>query len=379
MQSMKIVALAFLGFTMLQCGSAKKAYEQGDYYGSVIKAVQKLRKNPDNKKAREALSNSYPAAVETLELEAKNRLLSNAQFKFKDALKNYQLINTMHDEIRRSPGALSVIKNPVFRGAKVQELREKAAEESYALAEQYLNRGSRLDAKEAYFLYQDVNTYVPGYKNVGSRMVEARNVATLKVVVEQIPVPTAYTLSANFFQDKVEEHLSLTAGRNEFVRFYTGRDAQQLDSPDQYLRLAFDDFVVGNTLIEKTITNLSKDSVVVGQVTLDDGTKIDAYNTVEATLTVWKKEVLSEGLFSMQVFDSNSNSVLKHDKFNGSFVWFAEWGNFTGDERALEARHKKICKSREALPPPPQDMFIEFTKPIYSDLTRALDAYYSRF
>ena len=40
---------------VVQCTSSKKLLEQGNYYGAVIKATEKLRKSPNNKKAKTAL------------------------------------------------------------------------------------------------------------------------------------------------------------------------------------------------------------------------------------------------------------------------------------------------------------------------------------
>ena len=53
-----VMTLAF--FAILSCTSGKKAMERGDYYQSVISAVDRLRKNPDHKKSTETLQISYP-------------------------------------------------------------------------------------------------------------------------------------------------------------------------------------------------------------------------------------------------------------------------------------------------------------------------------
>ncbi|MEL7003991.1 MAG: hypothetical protein AAFN93_14815, partial [Bacteroidota bacterium] len=122
-----------------------------------------------------------------------------------------------------------------------------------------------------------------------------------------------------------------------------------------------------------------KDSVKVGTVTLEDGKKVDAFNTVSAKLTVFRKEVISKGRLSMQVFDAKSNAVLSARKIDGEFVWFSQWGSFNGDERALTNDQINITKQVEVPPPPPQDLFIEFTVPIYNQLVPAINGFYRRF
>ncbi|ELR73497.1 hypothetical protein C900_04349 [Fulvivirga imtechensis AK7] len=373
--------LLVIPLLFFECSSGKKAFERGDYYDAVLKAVNRLRQKPDHKKSRETLRTGYPLALQTIEQDAKNSLASNAQFKYRDALRSYEKVNVMYEEIRRSPGALKVVPNPKNYYDKIADMKQRAAKESYDAGIVALNRDTREDAKNAYFYFQDVNTFVPGYKDVRNKLEEALYKATLKVVVEQIPVPTRYNLSARFFQDKIEEYLHSQFRSNQFVRFYTPREAKRENLPyvDQYLRLQFDDFVVGETHILKDTETITRDSVKVGKVTLEDGTTADAYGTVKAKLTVWKKEVVSKGLFSMQVFDANSNAVLTHRKFNGEFVWFSQWGSFNGDERALSDEQLAICKSSEVPPPPPQDLFIEFTRPIYDQLLPAVDSFYKRY
>ncbi len=363
------------------CSSGKKAYESGNYYEAVMQAVQRLRQNPNHNKSQETLRVSYPLAVETLEQEARNRLASNAPFKYKSVLRSYQAINSMNEQIRRAPGALAVISNPVNYAGKIPEMKQLAAEESYAAGLDALARDTREDAKNAYMLFRDTQEFIPGYKDVVNKLDESLFKATLKVVVDQIPVPTIYNISANFFQDKVEEYLHTQYQSNPFVRFYTAEEAEQAKLPyvDHYLRIMFDDFTVGETHTEKRIETFNKDSVVVGEVAMEDGTKQKVYNTVTAKMTTWHKEVISRGLVRMEVFDAQSNAVLSHNKFPGEFVWYSEWGNFNGDERALTSHQLQICQLNEVPPPPPQDLFIEFTRPIYNQLVPAINNFYRNF
>src|SRR5688572_23982353 len=65
----------------IACSSGKKAFERGDYYGAVMKAVNRLRHNPDHSKSAEALQSAYPLAVEFFEGQAKNEIDSNSPFK----------------------------------------------------------------------------------------------------------------------------------------------------------------------------------------------------------------------------------------------------------------------------------------------------------
>ena len=346
-----------------------------------MKSVSRLRQNPTHKKSRETLKQSYPLAVETFERNAINAISADVEFKYREAFRNYEKINFLYEEIRRSPGAMRIIPNPVDYYTKVAQLKERAAEESYEAGVEALEKDTREDAKEAYYRFKDVRGFVSEYKDVRDKLEEAKFKATLKVVVEQIPVPTQYNLSAEFFQNKIESYLHKPSRRNPFVRFYTPYEAEseQLPYVDHFLRLQFDDFALGDSHTEKVIESVSKDSVKVGTVKLKDGTKQAVYSTVHAKVTTLTKSLRSHGVLSMEVINGSTNAVLKNQKFRGQYVWNAKWGYYKGDERALTDEQVRICKRKEKSPPSPQQMFVAFTDPIYNNLTRSIGSFYSSY
>ena len=362
------------------CSSGKKAYERGDYYGAVSKAVNRLRQNPDHDKSIDILRDAYPHAIEYFESQARNEIASNSNFKWKNAIQSYNLLNQLYEQIRQCPGCLKVIPHPKNYYAEIGPLKEKAAEESYNAGITALMKGTRNDAKQAYHNFADAQNFVPGYKEVIAYLDKAKYEATLKVILEQIPVPSRYNLSGGFFQDKVEEFLHTNYTDLSFIRFYTPKEAhaEQLVQADHILRIQFDDFSVGNTTLKEKEETVSKDSVKVGEVKME-GKLVPVYNTVKAKLTMTRKELLSNGLVSMVVVDAKTNGVLTHKKFTGEYVWVNTWARFNGDERALTNEQLQLCKQREVQPPAVQEMFLEFTRPIYAQLTPSLKSFYQNF
>lgn len=362
------------------CSSGKKAYQRGDYYSAVMKAITRLRQSPDHSKSISTLTEAYPLAVEYFESQAQNEIASNSPFKWKNAIASYNTINQLYEQIRQCPACLRVVKNPKNYYAEIGPLKEKAAEESYNAGITALMKGTRDDAKKAYFNFADAQGFVPGYKDVIDYLDKALNEATLRVVLEQIPLPSRYNLSGGFFQDKVEEFLHSNYSEKNFIRFYTPAEVQseQMQDVDQILRIQFDDFSVGNTAVKEKEETLTKDSVKVGEVKME-GKMVPVYNTVKAKLTTTRKEVLSNGLLSMVVVDAKTNGVLAHQKFNGEFLWSNSWARFNGDERALSDQQLSLCRQKELQPPGPQDLFLEFTKPIYNQLIPALKGFYQNY
>src|SRR5688500_8950084 len=105
---MRIGPLLFVSALLIlcACSSGKKAYERGDYYNAVMKAVNRLRQNPDHGKSMEILKESYPLAVEYFETQAQNEIASNSNFKWKNAIQSYNQLNQLYEQIRQCPGCL---------------------------------------------------------------------------------------------------------------------------------------------------------------------------------------------------------------------------------------------------------------------------------
>src|SRR6478736_5169874 len=166
------------------CSSGKSAYKHGDYYDAVLTAVQRLRQNPDHKKSKEVLSLSYQAAVDYLQADVQNQINSNANFKYKSAVQDYERINYLYEQVKASPGALRVIPSPVSKYKELTEMKNKAAEESYEAGIQSMMKNTRNDSKNAYFLFTDANNFSPGYRESIELIEKSRDDATVKVVVE---------------------------------------------------------------------------------------------------------------------------------------------------------------------------------------------------
>jgi hypothetical protein len=362
------------------CTSGKKLYERGAYYEAVMTSVQKLRQNPDHKKSIEALKNSYPMALDYLQTDANNQIASNSPNKWRNAIAAYDKINQMYESIRQSPKALKIIKDPKNFYNEIGPLKLKAAEESYNAGIDALMKGNRDDAKKAYYNFADAQGFSPGYKDVVEYLDKSKDEATLKVIVEQVAVPGRYSLSGGFFQDKVEEFLHQNYPDRGFIKFFTPDEAQRIKLAriDQYLRIQFDDFSVGNTNVTERIETMKKDSVKVGEAKID-GKSVPVYNTVTAKVTTVRKEVISRGLLSMIVLDGKSNGVLTHKKFSGEYTWHSSWARFNGDERALTDQQIALTKRKELQPPSAQDLFLSFADPIYSQLTNGLQSFYRNY
>lgn len=329
----------YLSILLFQaCTSGKSALKQGDYYDAVLQAVNRLRHNPDHKKSREVLSLSYQMAINFLESDAQNQIASNANFKWKNAVQNYDRINNLYEQIRTSPGAMKVIPNPTNKYKELVDVKAKAAEETYEAGIQAMLKNTREDAKRAYYLFTEANGYSPGYREAIEMMEQSKFNATLKVVIQ--PADENY-YSWNF------ESIVFGANSNEFVKFYTPLQAQDqnLAKVDQYLKVVVNGYSEGRPIINKRVENY-KDSVKSGEKTVN-GIKVPVYQKVSAQMTVYEKEIYSKGSISLVIVDATSQANLKNSDIISERKWSDRWASCSGDQRALSEANRKLCGARE--------------------------------
>ena len=378
---MRILLTPFIiWLLLLSCSSGKKAFERGDYFNATLQAVNRLRSNPNSEKALQAVKDSYPMSLTWFQGKIDDALSTNSPFKYSEVVDYYEKMNRLSDEISRCPAALNIFPKVNYFTGELEQTRKLAAEEQYqaGLVNEKIN--SRLAWKDAYFNFKQVDRFAPGYKDVKRRLDEAKYNATIKVIVEQIPVPRAYQLTSDFFLRQMIENL-MRYRPNEFVEYYSpeSADKAKINNPDQLLKMSFDDFVIGQVYDKESVHEVTRDSVEVGTVTLADGKKMKAYNTVRAKLKINHRELISNGVLDVTIIDLLQNNVVSQRKFPGQFVWSVEWGSFNGDERALNDKQFAMCKRKPSPPPGPQDLFIEFTKPIFNQVTPFLKSFYQKY
>jgi len=371
-----------LYFVALGCSSGKKMLEQGNYYQAVMQSIGRLKNSPSNKKASETLADAYPFAVRNLLDRLDNNGTSNNKFRNTDAVYIYRDLNSMYESIHGTPAALNVIRNPQNYYDQLSQVTPLAAEEQYQAGLEQLSYEGRNNAKQAYFYFIEANKFVDNYRDVNEKIEIAYNLTILKVIADLKPVQSRlYDLSADIFYKEVNKTLRQIE-QNEFIRFFSPEEAKimSLNDPDQYLSINFEDFVVGETHASERIETMKSDSVKVSTITLNDGSKREVYDIVTAKVSINRLEVISKGLINLKIHEGvDINRDLVYQDFAGEYIWFNEWGHFNGDERALTDMQYEICKQKRINPIPPQQMFVEFTKPIHEQLKIKLYSFYKNY
>lgn len=434
--------------------------QQGNYDEAIFKAVKRLRSNTDHKKSLEILKQTYPLARQWHLNRIKNMEASYDRFKWEPIAREYASLVNLYDEISRCPGCLSAIPNPDSYSIENERARLNAASDRFDAGIEALEKGKngdRNEARSAFTHFTQANNWIRNYKDAEQRIKDAEYYATIRVVVEPIPMHSqALKISNEFFDNKINEFL-LQAPVNRFVKFYTTKEARRLgiNKPDHIIQLVFDDFVVGQTYMHEKEIDLIKDSIVLAtyevdvpqansagqsagnnaggssnetkitichtapgsnqsqtiivaesalKAHLDHNDKIGScgapstppastptqggsskkevrkvYGQAKATMHIFTRTVESKGLLDLRILDGYTRRVLSQEKLPGAYIWQSQWGYYNGDQRALEKQYQQIIKNKDVPPPAPQDLFIQFTQPIYQQLTAKISQFYRNY
>jgi hypothetical protein len=367
----------FLLIVLVSCSTGKKALQKGDYFSAVLKAIDRLKSAPENKNANKVLKDGYPMTIEWAQEEMDLILTSNNKFKWEQAVGLMNQVNQLSNEIRSTPAARKIISDPKTYTSELNMASEKAAEERYNAGLAEMNINTRQSARIAYDHFSIADQYVNNYKNSRELMATAKEIATLRVVVQAIPVNTQrYRLSSEFFYNQVFEYLNNQFRPSGFVNFYSPNQAEKerLNNPDFIVDMEFFDFSVGN------LSRTEKEETVENSVKIEsrDTTKVQ-YKTYTAKLKTFTDKVYSGGTLRMQIIDRANDKLIMDELVPGSFTWVNDYAMFVGDKEALNNNQFELTK-RKAVPlPPEQDLFIEFTKPIYNQVTQNLNRFFRRY
>ncbi|WP_143306665.1 tetratricopeptide repeat protein [Chitinophaga vietnamensis] len=361
---------------LLSCRSGEKLYNKGRYDEAVAAFVKKLQRRPHDATALQLLPQAYNHAVQQHEDRVNGYLRSNNPLKWESVRNEYRVLQNLYNTIHSAPAALTVVQPKDYRNAIIGA-QENAAEVRYNMGVSLLNKGDKADARRAYDEFYAALKIVPSYRDANNLMSEAYQQGVENVVISQIDVASAYyQFSADQFRDYLVRSLQ-QRNINRFVQFFDERVARNENvRADQYLELRFYDFIVGQTYVDHYQRDVSKE-IVVNTYKDTTGREINVYETVRATLFITKKTVVSKGLLDYRISDTNNGQVLRQDRIPGSYTWLNQFGTYRGDSRALSNEDRALIGGIDQPPPPPQTLFMEFTRPIYDQLERDLRSFYS--
>jgi hypothetical protein len=367
----KSLVVIFIPSTLvLGCASGLGAYKKGNYYEAVLESVQNLRRSPENKKSKQALALSYQAAVSLINTDIQNQINSNAYLKWKHVIGSYQQINNLYENIRTSPAALKIITKPIDAYKELKVAKDSAAVECYNAGIQEMLKGTREDAKKAYFLFTDANNYSPGYKETIELMLQAKTNATLNVMVKASP---NNNFGWNF------DPVIFRSNRNQFVAFYTEQQVRDksVQKVDQYLLVSVNGYQESRPSLSKN-TQEYQENIQVGTKKDSTGKEVPIKQLVKGQATVYDKQILSSGSLQLAIEDATRSALLNNSIIQGDQNWSCRWATCGGDMRAIPSGIKNFCGKPE-LYPPSNFLINQTKKELDNKLSNAISEFYSSY
>ncbi|PTN08189.1 hypothetical protein [Mangrovibacterium marinum] len=380
----KFYVFILIAISVAACTSGRKALDQGNFREAIAKATNRLSQHPDNRKAQDVVAKGYPMAMQFYQEEIDLALSGNDPFKWNTTLSIMQEVNRISDQIRQIPASRRLIPSPKMYTSELADVTQRAAEEHYVAALSLLDLQTKEDAKQAYRHLQRCTTLVPAYKDAVSLMNEAKDRATTRVVIEPLPAPSMrYELNADFFYSELMNRMNQLYPEQSFVNFYSPEEAEQtqLKYPDLVVKLNFMDFYIERPKHYEQERSLKREieEVYEKRISRDSVRTEKRLITVRGKMKVMTDEVYSAGVVRLDITDFQAKRSLLNNNIPGEFMWQNQYGIFVGDQRVLNEQELAILGNEAVLPPGPQDLFYEFTRPIYSKLVQQMNSFFRRY
>ena len=367
----QFITTVFIAFIFISaCTSSKQQFEIGNYEKAVAISIKKLRKKPDNNKQKNILKAAYAYAVQVSEEKIKQHQQSTDRFKWDRVIKQYRKMQQLYTDLLQCPACLAVIE-PIDPQNELNEALAEGAQVYVEEGQKSLATRDKEGGRLAYHHFAQAKAYQNNYGNIDRMLNQARIQGTEIIGISRIPVSIkGLELNTAFFLQQLTQTLN---DLNYFFALFAPVEqlAEQQQLPDQVVDLSFDDYYIGQTYVKEVRKSLVRDSVKVGEVTDSLGTKHTVYGEVKADLQRFEKTIESGGLLNIAILEPKSRSILFQQKIPSTTVWQNDWATYQGDKRALTKEELALTQEKELLPPPPQDLFYSFTRPLF-DQTASL-------
>ncbi|MCS6822292.1 MAG: hypothetical protein NZ551_10530 [Microscillaceae bacterium] len=368
--------LAFLVVLALftACGSSRKAMERGNFVAAAERSSRELcSRTKDKESSANVLRQSYPLAMQDLNLKIKAALSSNNPLRWEEVIGYYTIANNLANNIMRCPEATAIVGTPQRFDTELQNATTQAALAHCQMGQEKLATRRRDLAPQAMQHFQKAQQYnASACPDVINKIEEARLLGIMKVLVQQMPVQGVYQPSDEFFRNQINSFIVTLRKPNRLDFYFDALSIPMRLMPNQTIRFQFYDFTIGET------TNRERIETVTDSVQQHDHTGGDLRLPkipVRAELRTFEKSVRSTAILEMKITD-DENRVLVHDRFPSEYIWQSTWGTYQGDNRALKPYHVELCNRREQAVPDRQTLFTEMCKPLVEQVKLKLQEFY---
>ena len=356
----KLLFLLLSGL-LLNCSSTRqieRRYTADDQ--TVFALLERLKKNAGDTEAANLLPEAYKQAAEVrknININTHNTLGSGDRWM--EIAKQLQVAAQMYSQVKAIPAAAKLIPNPWDPSIRIQEAKQKAAEEYYNQGVHYLSYNNRPYGQKAYEMFVKANNAYPRYRDVEQLMQQAQELATIKVVVQPVNYYNNNWRYWGFHNDYLQYKMvrDLNSASYNNTRFYTDREAEaNFIKADRVVELNFNDLYIGSVYADRYTIQRSK-KIEIGQTRSVPAKPV--YKTVTATVHVTRNLLQSRASLDCRIYDWVSGRNILSDRFRDHYTWRHEAASYTGDKRALEASDWSLINNSGGIQPPSREALAE--------------------
>lgn len=342
-------SVLLLSFTLiLGCASSEKLLQRGQYDKAIEKSVKKLRKNPGKDKELYVLKEAYTKAngfdldqIAYLEKEDRSD-------NYLEIYTLYQRLDRRQDRVKTLPSKLLNQFEMVNYDDELIASKEQAAEVSYQTGLEYLARGDRESARMAYYEFDRVRSLYNDYKDVNTKIQEARFLGTNQVlyVIEN----NSEVLLPERFDEELRK-IALTELNSQWIQYSVYED-EEIEY-DYFIVLDIKDIVVSPERIDRETYRESVEIQDGMKYVLDErgnvkkdslGNDIREPNMIVVSAEITETRQCKEGTVagSVDYIDLRSDQLVKTENIAVTTLFEHFSGTFSGDERALSDESSKL-------------------------------------
>jgi len=369
MNAKTLIILLSLGIMLTCCKSARQLAMEGKYDKAFDKALNALKKQPNNVESIEILKISFESANDKnlsriYQLQAKN-----SAERWMEIADLYQSLQNRQDKIKQILPFLPVSAQSSIRvydyNNQLSNARNKAADYNYDRGMALMNMNSKSRAREAVNYFKQAKKYDPSDPEINRMINEAIFFGTNHVLY----VVNNYT--SRYIPQEFIARMSQIANyhlNSSWVKYYTF--AQNNFNYDYIIELNFESI---NLVPERTNTKASTYTK-----TIDDGweyeydrngnVKKDANgNDIKRKKTLQVRCDVTEATQTKSIFlnarlnyiHARTNRIVRQIPISAEQAFFYQYATFRGDKRAIDEQVlSRLPRNERPAPYPSTDDLI---------------------
>lgn len=375
------LAVISLSVVFFSCKSASKLYEKGNYDEGVEAAAKKLQKKPGDPELISILQSAYGYAVNDHESRIRSYSQSNDELRWEKIYNEYISLQKLYNAIHNSPSVFTIV-NPTNYSSYVSTYAEKAGDVRFGRGLAFMQQGSKLGFRNAYYEFQKSLRLQPGRIDAIQKRDEAYSYAVTNVVVLPIQqyggfVYSGYSVGNNNIDDNIVRSLQLGSG-NEFVKFYSAWDARSKNvRVDQEVELRMASVDIGRQHDSHTRQRVNKE-IVVKEIVYRPDSVVREYAKVYAELTTTRRTISAFANLQVIVRDYDGRWIWS-DNMQSDYNWCTEFTTYTGDARALSESEKQLVERRREFAPTQSEMMRNLLDKLENDAQHRIRNYFMSY